>query len=79
MRSPGQTFDFEGEMLTIAQIRQRVQIVSDASLRAHLAAGRNTAARSSRTCRSARSPPRRIAVAPCSDAGNPPNDRFRRR
>lgn len=43
MRSPGQTFDFEGEMLTIAQIRQRVQIVSDASLRAHLAAGRNTA------------------------------------
>lgn len=36
-------FMFEGESLTASQIRQRVPILSDATIRAHLAAGRNTA------------------------------------
>lgn len=42
MTRQAQQFEFEGEMLTIAQIRQRVPILNDASLRAHIAAGRNT-------------------------------------
>ncbi len=33
---------FEGEELTVAQIRQRVPILSDRTIRKHLAAGRDT-------------------------------------
>lgn len=37
-------FDFEGELLTVAAIRQRVPAISDSTIRAHLVAGRNTTA-----------------------------------
>lgn len=33
---------FEGEELTVSQIRQRVPALSDQSIRSHLAAGRNS-------------------------------------
>lgn len=36
-------FIFEGEELTVSQIRERVPALKDHSIRAHLAAGRNTA------------------------------------
>jgi len=38
----GKTFEFEGEQLTVAQIRERVPALTDASIRNHLQAGRNT-------------------------------------
>jgi hypothetical protein len=38
----GATFDFEGQPMTVAQIHQIVPAVSKATLRFHLAAGRNT-------------------------------------
>lgn len=34
--------DFEGEQLTVAEIRRRVPILSDRSIRDHLQAGRRT-------------------------------------
>jgi hypothetical protein len=34
--------DFEGELLTIAEIRNRVPVISEQSIREHLAAGRNS-------------------------------------
>lgn len=37
-------FDCDGEQLTVAEIRQRVPALSDSTVRAHLAAGRNTTA-----------------------------------
>lgn len=36
------TFAFEGEQLTIVEIRQRVPILADSTIRAHLCAGRTT-------------------------------------
>jgi hypothetical protein len=39
-----QRFAFEGEQLTVAEIRTRVPALSDSSIRKHLAAGRNTRA-----------------------------------
>lgn len=35
-------FDFEGELLTVAEIRERVPALSDPTIRKHLEAGRNT-------------------------------------
>lgn len=36
------TFTFEGEQLTVSEIRKRVPALSDQSIRSHLAAGRNS-------------------------------------
>lgn len=38
------TFEFEGEQLTVTQIRARVPALGDATIRRYLAAGRNTRA-----------------------------------
>ncbi|HKY46181.1 MAG TPA: hypothetical protein VJM50_24025 [Pyrinomonadaceae bacterium] len=35
-------FDFEGELLTVRQICERVPALTDAGIRSHLKAGRNT-------------------------------------
>ena len=35
-------FEFEGEQLTVKQIRERVPILGEESIRNHLRAGRNT-------------------------------------
>lgn len=40
--SPPRTYEFEGELLTIAEIRQRVPAIADPTIRKHLEAGRNT-------------------------------------
>jgi len=34
---------FDGQLLTVAEIRERVPVLADASIRDHLRAGRNTA------------------------------------
>lgn len=39
---PSKLHEFEGEMLTVAQIAERVPRVSQSSIRAHLKAGRKT-------------------------------------
>jgi hypothetical protein len=39
-----QTFDFEGQQLTVRQIREIVPAFSDCQVRRHLQAGRNTRA-----------------------------------
>lgn len=35
-------YNFEGEQLTVTEIRQRVPALADTTIRRHLAAGRNT-------------------------------------
>lgn len=35
-------FEFDGQLLTVAEIRERVPVMSEASIRDHLRAGRNT-------------------------------------
>lgn len=35
-------YEFDGEQLTVAEIRERVPALSASSIRSHLAAGRNT-------------------------------------
>lgn len=42
MTSRARVYEFEGEQLTVAQIRQRVPALSADTIRNHLAAGRNT-------------------------------------
>lgn len=42
MESRAARWMFEGEELTVAQIRQRVPILSERTIRKHLARGRNT-------------------------------------
>ena len=46
------TFEFEGEQLTVAQIRERVPILTDHCIRDHLKAGRNTVQAMLSYCRS---------------------------
>jgi hypothetical protein len=41
--SSAKRFPFEGEELTVSEIRKRVPALSDQSIRSHLAAGRNSA------------------------------------
>lgn len=36
------TYTFDGQLMTLAEIRQRVPVISEATIRDHLRAGRNT-------------------------------------
>ncbi|KAF1702872.1 hypothetical protein [Pseudoxanthomonas kaohsiungensis] len=38
------TFSFEGQELTVAQIREHVPVLGESTIRSHLRAGRNTRA-----------------------------------
>jgi hypothetical protein len=42
MPAPPKKYEFEGEMLTVAEIQKRVPRLTDPAIRKHLAAGRNT-------------------------------------